>query len=76
MRSTEFYRITVGGNLGSQWKAWFDGFAIGQGTLGNTVISGRLADQAALHGVLAKIRDLGLTLIAVQRVEGDETSDR
>ncbi len=59
------YEIRVEGELPSDWSAWFDGLQIRRGTCGQSVLSGRLADQAALHGVLAKIRNLNLTLISV-----------
>ena len=58
--------IRIEGALGSRWAAWFDGLQVeSEGT--QTVISGLLADQAALHGLLAKVRDLGLGLISVCR---------
>jgi hypothetical protein len=62
------YEIRVTGGLDGRWAAWFGGLQIsGQGE--ETVISGLLADQAALHGVLNKVRDLGLCLISVRRLE-------
>jgi hypothetical protein len=62
------YEIRVAGVLDSRWAAWFDGLDISaQGD--QTVISGLLADQPALHGVLTKVRDLGLCLISVRRVD-------
>ena len=62
------YVIRVNGVLDSRWAAWFDGLqVIGEGE--ETVISGLLADQPALHGLLAKIRDLGLCLISVRRLD-------
>ena len=67
------YVIRVNGVLDSRWAAWFDGLqVIGEGE--ETVISGLLADQPALHGLLTKIRDLGLCLISVRRL--DTTQDR
>ena len=63
------YEIRVEGVLEAGWSAWFDGLRVtGDDRLGQTVIAGPVADQAALHGLLAKVRDLGLTLIAVQRM--------
>jgi hypothetical protein len=59
------FRITVQGHLDQHWSAWFEGLTINNGKDGQTVLAGRLADQAALFGVLAKIRDLGLPMIAV-----------
>jgi hypothetical protein len=61
------YEIRVRGNLGPEWSAWFDGFAITPQADGETMLVGEVADQPALHGLLAKIRDLGLTLIRVER---------
>ena len=62
------YEIRVAGVLDSRWAAWFDGLHIsGQGD--QTVICGEVADQAALHGLLTKVRDLGLCLISVRRLD-------
>ena len=62
------YEIRVAGVLGDRWAAWFDDLQIsGEGE--ETVIRGLLADQPALHGVLTKIRDLGLCLISVRRLD-------
>ncbi len=63
------YQIILQGQLGGQWSDWFDGFAITQNAHGQTVLVGPVADQAALHGVLKKIRDLGIPLISVHRVD-------
>jgi hypothetical protein len=63
----KLYKIRVAGQLGADWRGWFEGLQIGRESEGETTLSGQL-DQAALHGVLAKIRDLGLELVAVQRV--------
>jgi hypothetical protein len=65
-----FYQIKVGGKLDQSWSAWFDNMNIAF-EKGKTVISGEVADQSALHGLLTKIRDLGLTLIDVTRIEPD-----
>ncbi len=66
-----YYQITVQGHLDARWSAWFDGLTITNEPDGKAVLAGPIADQAALHGVLAKIRDLGLPLIAVQPVAVD-----
>ena len=67
------YKIRVDGVLDDQWADWFGGLQVGsEGT--QTVMSGLLADQPALHGVLAKIRDLGLCLISVRRLGSGQTS--
>ena len=57
--------IRVKGHLGIRWAAWFDGLTLTGGGDGITTIAGPVADQAALHGLLQKIRDLGLPLISV-----------
>jgi hypothetical protein len=64
----EHYEIRIEGVLGEQWTAWFEGLQVSSdGT--DTVLSGPLTDQAALHGVLLKIGDLGMHLISVRRVD-------
>ena len=65
----ENYQITIKGHLDPNWADWFDGLTITSLPNGTTVISGPLADQAMLHGVLNRVRDLGLTLLSVQHVE-------
>ncbi len=68
------YEIRIDGVLDSHWAAWFEGLQVNSdGT--QTVISGLLADQPALHGLLAKIRDLGLCLISVRRQDPDEAGN-
>jgi len=70
--SATHYDITVEGHLDrSHWSRWFDGMEVTLAEDGTTVISGAVADQSALHGLLAKVRDLGLPLIAVQREEAE-----
>lgn len=66
------YQITVKGHLDSQWSAWFDNMMISHEANGEAVLRGPLPDQSALYGVLAKIRDLGLPLLAVTLVATDE----
>lgn len=63
------YEIQVAGHLDLSWSEWFDGLTIAHLPTGQTVLSGELLDQAALHGVLIKVRDLGLTLIAVVTID-------
>ena len=63
------YQIRVNGVLGSGWSAWFDGLQVTSDDRGQTLIAGPVADQAALHGLLAKIRDLGLELLEVRRTD-------
>ena len=62
------YEIRLKGHLGARWAAWFDGLSLTQESDGTTVIRGSVIDQAALHGLLSKLRDLGLPLIAVTQV--------
>jgi hypothetical protein len=63
------YRLTVEGVLGAGWSVWFDGLEVVGDDRGRTTITGPVVDQAALHGLLAKIRDLGLPLVSVQRIQ-------
>jgi len=63
------YRIRVKGHLDRHWSEWFDGLAITHEPGGVAVLAGRIPDQAALHGILAKVRDLGLILISVTRAD-------
>ena len=65
------YEIRVNGVLGSGWSVWFDGLQLTSEDRGETTITGPIADQAALHGLLAKIRDLGLELLEVRRTDPD-----
>ena len=64
------YRIRIAETLASRWDSWFDGLTISREPAGGTLIRGVVADQSALHGALARIRDLGLTLVSVEREEG------
>jgi hypothetical protein len=63
------YQITVKGSLERTWSEWFDGFSMAQSAGGETTLTGWVADQPALHGLLARVRDLGLPLISVVRLE-------
>ena len=65
------YQIRVKGNLDKKWSDWFDGFTITPQADDETLLTGPVADQAALHGLLSKIRDLGLPLVSVNRIEPD-----
>jgi hypothetical protein len=71
MDGPALYRIRVQGRLGERWASWFDGMAVTAQPDGSTELRGILTDQAAIHGVLARIRDLGLPLLALER-EGVE----
>jgi len=64
------YEIRLTGHLDSHWTAWFDGLTVGYEGDGTTVISGPIADQAALHGLLQRVRDLGMPLVSVIRIDG------
>jgi len=61
------YEIRLKGHLEPRWADWFDGLRLTLESDGTTLLSGSVVDQAALHGLLAKVRDLGLPLIAVHR---------
>ncbi|MBU1750521.1 MAG: hypothetical protein KKA73_22795 [Chloroflexi bacterium] len=63
------YEIRVQGRLDQRWSAWFDGLTITPQAHDETTLTGPVNDQPALHGLLAKIRDLGLPLLSVLRVE-------
>ena len=65
------YEIRLKGRLDARWAAWFDGLTVTPDSDGTTVIGGPVADQAALHGLLQKTRDLGLPLISVNHVDPD-----
>jgi hypothetical protein len=66
------YEIRVKGHLGPRWAARFDGMTLTRDGDGTTVIHGRVVDQAALHGLLARVRDLGIPLLSVTQVEPDQ----
>lgn len=63
----EIFEIRLQGHLGEEWASWFEGMAITLTEDGDTVLAGPVADQAALHGLLKKVRDLGMPLLAVGR---------
>ena len=60
------YEIRLKGHIGPQWTEWFDGMAVARDDAGVTILTGPVADQAALHGLLRKVRDLGIPLISVR----------
>ena len=62
------YEIRLAGHLPSEWVEWFEGLTITLEEDGNTLLTGFVVDQAALHGLLKKVRDLGLSLISVNQV--------
>ena len=65
------YEIRLGGHLDTRWAAWFDGLDLRHESDGTTTIRGPIADQAALHGLLQKVRDTGLPLVSVVCLEPD-----
>ena len=72
MNQAEEYEIRVEGHLDTRWAAWFDGLALTHETDGTTVLHGEVVDQAALHGLLQKVRDLGLPLVSVRPADADQ----
>ena len=66
------YEIRLKGHLDSRWAAWFDGLTLTDSSDGTTIIHGPVADQAALHGLLQKVRDMGLPLVSVTQVQPDQ----
>ena len=69
-RTPVHYRIRVKGHLGQQWSEWFDRMTVTLESDGTTTLSGPIAEQAALHGLLVRVRDLGLELISISQ-EGE-----
>jgi hypothetical protein len=70
-----WYEIRLQGRLHPRWSGWLDGMDVTSDHDGITVLRGRVVDQSALHGVLARLRDLGLPLISVARVEPDPAQE-
>jgi hypothetical protein len=66
------YQIRIKGHLGHQWTDWFEGLTISLEDNGETLLTGPVVDQSALHGLLKKVRDLGMPLLSVNRVEPDK----
>ena len=65
------FQIRIQGHLSRQWTDWFEGLTITLEEDGNTLLSGRVVDQSALHGILKKIRNLGMPLLSVNSVDPD-----
>lgn len=63
------YQIRIQGHLGPQWADWFEGMVVTRVENGDTLLTGPVTDQAALHGLIKKVRDLGLPLLSVKRSE-------
>ena len=72
---TAFYQVRVKGHLGCKWDNWFEGLTLTQEDNGDTLLSG-VVDQAALYGLLRKVRDLGLPLMSVTRLEPTQEKTR
>lgn len=70
------YQIRVKGHLGVEWVDWFEGFAITQEDSDDSLLIGQVVDQAALFGLIRKVRDLGIPLVSINRVEPDVTKER
>ncbi len=70
----QYYRIAIQGHLDQSWTEWFDGLTLTHEPTGCTVITGTLADQAALYRLLIKLRDLGLPLLSVNLIKQGERS--
>jgi hypothetical protein len=66
------YQIRIKGHLGPQWIDWFNGLTITIEENGNTLLTGEVVDQAALHGILKKVRDLGMPLLSVNSVDSTQ----
>ncbi len=69
------YQIRIKGHLGSEWTDWFEGLTITLEDNGNTLLTGPVIDQAALHGLLKKVRDLGLPLVSVSPLEPGQADE-
>ncbi len=67
------YQIRIKGHLGDEWTNWFGGLSITLEANGDTLLTGPVVDQAVLHGLLKKVRDLGMPLVSVNRVQINET---
>jgi len=65
------HEIRLKGHLAARWAAWFDGMTLTTNSDGTTVLEGPVVDQAALHGLLSKLRDIGLPLVSLTRVDPD-----
>jgi len=68
------YQIRIEGHLGLQWTDWFGGLTIALEDNGDTLVTGPVVDQAALHGLLKKVRDLGMPLVSLNPVEPSQTA--
>ena len=71
-RRQSIYQIKIKGHLDNEWSDWFEGLVITSSEGGCTLLTGPVHDDAALHGLLKKVRDLGMPLISVNRIESDQ----
>ena len=69
--NNSIYEIKITGHLNKSWADWFDGFTFIHEADGSTALTGKISDQAALHGILKKIRDLGLPLLSINQIGPD-----
>jgi len=74
MTDTRTYEIRIQGHLASRWSAWFEGMEITAADDGSTLIRGQVADQAALHGLIERVRDLGLPLLSITDTDAETTT--
>ena len=70
------YEIRLKGHLDARWSAWFDGMSLTQDSDGTTVLRGTVVDQAALHGLLQRVRDIGLPLVSITHVDSKQANGR
>jgi hypothetical protein len=71
---SDHYQIRISGHIDRRWSQWFDELTISATEDGNTLLTGPIRDQAQLHGLLAKVRDLALPLVSVNRVQQSSES--
>ena len=74
-RAGDWYEIRIQGRLDDRWSAWFDGLDLSRTDDGATVLRGPVTDQAALHGLLHKLRGIGLPLLSLTRTDPDDVND-
>ena len=72
---SDFCEIMVKGHLDIDWSEWLEGLTIAHNDKGETMLSGQIRDQAALYGIIAKVRDMGLSLILVKFIAGESTQE-
>ena len=72
MNEPKIYRIRVEGHLDDEWTEWFEGMSILREEDGTSVLTGTVTDQSALHGLLAKIHGMALSLLSIQQIKPDE----